>query len=244
MVNKVISLEEINAMGIKEESEHIKNIFNMNERKNMDKKCHGGLLKTRVLGQLLNDLSSKFLDSEVTERNYTTNGYLCCFNNLSGEISDKVLEFGYDLFLKMATCIRIPKEINDAYEMLILNSSQIMITQEFFRLNSTRKRKVKSRREINQKRIIDETTVPLFDLIAFSINNLDMEYQTMDEEKLKKHEFNIPFPAWETFVEKIQMKYQTIEAILSSEDSCIRLRNCTALKNKMKTIGKQKLIYP
>ena len=238
MVNKVISLDEINVIRIKEESKHIKNIFNMNERKNMDQKCHGGLLKTRVLGQLLNDLSSKFLDSEVTERNYTTNGYSCCFDNLSGEISDKVLEFGYDLFLRMATCIKIPKEITDTYEMLIMNSPQIVIAQEFFRFNTTRKWKGKRGRDINQKRIPDESIVPLWRLELFNRKYLEMEYQKIDEEKLNAYEVNIPFPTWNIFVEKIQMKYSTIEAILSSEDSCIRLKNCTALKSKLKTIGK------
>ena len=60
--------------------------------------------------------------------------------------------------------------------------------------------------------------------------------------------------------EKIQMKYQFIEAIMSSVDffelvypgpmvpyltfiidSCIRLKNCTALKSKLETIGKYKI---
>ena len=238
MVNKVISLEEIDAMDIKEESRRIKNNFIMIERKNMNKKCHGSLLKTEVLGQLLYNLSSKLLDSEVIEKNYTTNGYMCCFDNLSSEISDKVLEFGYDLFLRMATCIKIPKEITDTYEMLILNSPQIVITQEFFRFNTTRKWKGKRGREINQKRIPDESIVSLWQLEWFNRKYLEMEYQKIDEEKRNTHEINIPFPTWNTFVEKIQMKYPTIEAILSSEESCIRIKNCMALNSKMKTIGK------
>ena len=219
MLNKVISLKRKDTSGIKEESRQLKYNFIINERENMGEKCHRGILKLRYLGPLLHNLSSKFLNTEEMESTYTRTGQTCCFGNLSSETSDDVLEFGYGLFLMMAKCIDFRKDILDAFEYFS-NTSPAALMQEIFRLHVTNSRKEKSKGDGYQK------------------------------------EKSLLLPILSSLAKKLQMEYQTIDAVLSTEeilkdfdhtpmipylrgiiDSCIHLKNCTALKHKMETIG-------
>ena len=225
MLNKVFSLQgkdTAGRSGFKEESKQLKHAFMVNERKNMGEKCEEGVLNTRDLGLLLHNLSSKYLNKIDMERNKT--GYTCCFENLSGEISDEVLEFGFDIFLMMATCMKTQEDIHDAEEYFS-NASPSSLTQEIFRLNVARGKKGKNKRGGNQKGMLNGSS-DLLPILFFLENKLQMEYQTIDavlstEEYLKESNY--------------APMIQSLSAVVNK---CIHLKNCTALRRKMKTIGK------
>ena len=155
MVNKAISLKVMNVTDMEEESRRLKYEFIINERENMDEHCEEGSLKTAVLDQILNNISSKLLNTKDIRRTFTETVNTCCFKNLSSEISDEVLSFGYDLFLNMSTCIRIKEDIFHAHEFFF-NASPRTLMQEIFQLNIAVKRRDDSRMKEEHIKLLNQ----------------------------------------------------------------------------------------
>ena len=226
MVNKVISLKVMSVNDIEEESRHLWYEFIINERENMDEHCEEGSLKTAVLDQLLYNISSKFLNKKDIERTFTKTFNNCCFKNLSSEISDEVLIFGYDLFLNISTCIRISEDIYENYEFFS-NASPRTLMQEIFQLNNA----VKSR---DYSRMKEDHIKLLYPVSSFLVNKLQLEYQIIDAISNYDAIINIKNGDDNTELGG-NIKNPIFKSII---DDCILHQDCTALKSKMAITGK------